>query len=350
MGVTLAGTKLVALAALGALTSDAAIAPAGLTYRVSRPGLSVLTYNVEGLPWPVRWGRDSKLARIGARLRQMRAHGDQPHVIVLQEAFTPAAKAIAQTGGYRYIVDGPDRDLGGAAATTPKDRAFGAAANSLYGETEGKWLDSGLRVGSDYPIVAVRRMAFPAYACAGFDCLANKGAVAVAIRVPGSAKPVVIVATHLNSHHSSHASSARTLYSYQRQLDALGAFVRTTIPADYPLVLAGDLNVGKRLDRRTYLMRSAATWRPGAQISVALDSCLADASCDKHNVTDLEFSYRRGRDWQFFFADRASNFRLKAMVGLFGHDAVGRMLSDHVGYVASYGIGVPTPVARMATR
>ena len=46
---------------------------------------------------------------------------------------------------------------------------------------------SGLQILSDYPILRVRRMAFPAFACAGYDCLANKGALLVTVRLPGAA-------------------------------------------------------------------------------------------------------------------------------------------------------------------
>ena len=45
------------------------------------------------------------------------------------------------------------------------------------GERSGKVAGSGLQILSDYPIVAIRRQAFPEAACAGYDCLANKGIV-----------------------------------------------------------------------------------------------------------------------------------------------------------------------------
>ena len=315
----------------------AAILPGPVAAAAS--GLSVLTYNVEGLPWPVRSGRDEKLRQIGAALGQLRAHHAQPHVIVLQEAFSGAAKAIANQAGYRYIVDGPPRDLRGANAISAADRRFEADASLFSGETEGKWVDSGLRIASDYPILSVRRMAFPAFACAGYDCLANKGAVAVLVRVPGLAEPVAIVATHLNSRRASHASNARSLYAYRRQIDALGGFIRATVPSSSPLVLAGDFNAGMRFDRRSYLVRSATGWRSQTPVAVALDSCLANAACGQTNPADIRFSYLRGRDWQFFAPGRFANLHVSALSALFGHDMHGAMLSDHVGYMASYSLG-----------
>ncbi|PZU06886.1 sphingomyelin phosphodiesterase [Sphingomonas sp.] len=322
--------------ALGVL----ALAPLpAMATKVSTPeaaGLSILTYNVEGLPWPVRFGRAAKLARISSTLNGLRAHGRQPHVIVLQEAFSPEAKAIARQAGYRYVVDGPSKTLAGASAQTAADRAFAAGASLWRGETQGKWLDSGLRIASDYPIVAVRRMAYPAFACAGFDCLANKGALAVMIRVPGVADPVSLVATHLNSRVASHASNERALYAYQRQMDALGTFVRDVVPAHDPFILAGDLNVGPKIERRAYLARSTALWRTDAPLNVAMTACLPDPACAKGNIADLRFSNRRARDWQFYSPGPRTGVKIAAINGLFGRDPSGAMLSDHVGYVASY--------------
>ena len=41
---------------------------------------------------------------------------------------------------------------------------------------------------SDFPIESVRRAAFPADACAGFDCLAAKGAMLVTVSIPGKGR------------------------------------------------------------------------------------------------------------------------------------------------------------------
>ncbi|HWI86973.1 MAG TPA: endonuclease/exonuclease/phosphatase family protein [Sphingomonas sp.] len=311
-----------------------------------------MTYNVEGLPWPVRWGRDAQAAKIGASLGRLRERGTQPHVIVLQEAFTPAAKAIAIQAGYRYIADGPGRDARGEPASSPQDRQFVADASLLLGETQGKWADSGLRIASDYPILRVSRMAFPEYACAGLDCLANKGILAVTLAVPGTAAPIVIVATHLNSRKASGASHARSFYAYRRQIDAVGTFIRANVPIAWPMVFAGDFNAGQRIDRRSYLIRNAASWRPQAGLSVALDTCLAARDCRKDGKADIIASYRHGRDWQFYSPGRFAGLQVATLSAPFGHDRSGAMLSDHIGYVAAYRIRplrTALPV-RLATR
>jgi hypothetical protein len=53
----------------------------------SRSTFSVMTYNVEGLPWPIRSGRGDKLKAIGRELAAMREKGVEPDVVLLQEGF-----------------------------------------------------------------------------------------------------------------------------------------------------------------------------------------------------------------------------------------------------------------------
>ena len=127
--------------------------------RAADSGLSVLTYNVHGLPWPLTFGRPAAFAKIETRLRAMRHEGVQPHIVVLQEAFTADAKQIGRRSGYRYIVDGPGRALRSPAPETPADAAFAARASFWRGESGAKLVDSGLQILSDYPVLSVRRAA-----------------------------------------------------------------------------------------------------------------------------------------------------------------------------------------------
>ena len=302
--------------------------------------LSVLTYNIEGLPWPIRTGRAAALTRIAQQLQAMRAANRQPRVIVLEEAFSTDAKAIAVQAGYRYIADGPAAGDAGAVATSPADKAFVSAASFLSGEKVGKWSGSGLRVASDFPILSVKRMAYPIFACAGLDCLANKGALLVTVAVPGIARPVAIVATHLNSRAAARVSYGRSFHAFQRQIDALSDFVRTGIPPTMPFIVAGDFNAGQEPRRRAYLLRHFAQWRATAPVHAALDTCFRQGSlCSTGNRNDLLASWRSGRDWQIFASGRAENLMLKSVVALFGHGPDRHMLSDHIGYAATYIVG-----------
>lgn len=309
--------------------------------------LSILTYNIEGLPWPARNGRGEDLSRIADQLRALRAEGRQPHVVLFEEAFSHKARAIAGKAGYRYVADGPSASDTGAPDSSPADRAFRAAARFFSGEKLGKLRGSGLRIASDFPILDVKRMAYST--CAGLDCLANKGAVLVTIALPGVSQPVAIVDTHLNSHRAARVSIDRSFYAYQRQVDALSDFVRANIAPGMPFIVAGDFNAGQEPRRRDYLMQQAASWRRNLPIRVALDACLqAGELCATDNRPDLAFSEKRGRDYQLFASSGAASLTLKSMAALFGHDATGNMLSDHVGYSATYRVG-DAPVTGLAT-
>jgi endonuclease/exonuclease/phosphatase family metal-dependent hydrolase len=299
-----------------------------------------MTYNVEGLPWPLRIGRSEALDSISRRLLQMRAAGRQPHVVVLQEAFTADAKRVGRESGYRYVIDGPGRDDLNDTPPTRADTAFAASARFLNGERSGRILDSGLQILSDYPVLAVRRAPFPQYACAGFDCLANKGMLMALIAVPGSSTPVAVVTVHLNSHKASHAPYERADYAYRRQINAIDRFLTENVAPGLPLVVAGDFNVGKIEGRRTYLMRHASQWwngRGGAHMSNAYDDCeIQQFACGRFLDADARYSFKHARDWQFMMPGRETALKVARIAVPFGHDNQGLMLSDHIGYVAYY--------------
>lgn len=323
-----------------AARSAPATAPIALASAAALPAfdgtLSILTYNVEGLPWPIARGRSEKLEAIADRLRQMRAQGTAPQIVALQEAFTDEAQAIGAVAGYRYVVSGPAADVVGAPAVTAPDQAFAAAARWWKGETAGKLVGSGLMILSDYSIAKTRRMVFPAYACAGFDCLANKGALMVSIELPGLAHPIDIFTTHLNSRHASGVSVARADYAYLRQVATLSAFVREAHDPLNALIAAGDFNVGPHATRRGPLLADArSSWNAAGAVHDALNEARL---VGMRLPTDAAFTLRRGRDWQFFAPGRNMMLDLTAIDVPFGHDAAGDMMSDHVGYVARFSL------------
>ncbi len=335
-----AGLGLVALALLvpGLLRPASGNTPFVMTNMRDHPGLSVMTYNIEGLPWPVRLGREAAFAKIGARLEALRLLGEQPHIVVLQEAFTDQAKRIGVESGYRYIVDGPDRSFAGAPVVTEADRAFQRDASFFSGERSGKVVDSGLQILSDYPILSVRRMAFPT--CAGFDCLANKGAVLAMIAVPGIGEPIAVVDVHLNSRRASHVGDDRSLYAYRRQIDALDQFLAANVKQGTPVIIAGDFNVGQRPARQAYFSEHLRKWgeRSSGIIRDALRTCNASEAVCGVMPTDASYSMFRARDWQLAVPGARLQLAVQGLSTPFGHDADGGMLSDHVGYVAFYGV------------
>ena len=304
------------------------------------PRLSLMTYNIEGLPWPVRMNRADDLAQIQTRLEALRLLGEQPHIVALQEAFTDDAKSIGRQSGYRYVANGPDKALPGAMAILPTDRQFQSSASFYHGELSGKFVDSGLQILSDYPILSVRRMAFPSYACAGYDCLANKGVLLAMIAVPGMHEPIAVVNVHLNSRKASGVDDARSLYAYRRQIDALDTFLADAIKPGTPVIVAGDFNVGNRPTRRHYFeafMRQVNHGSTHGSMEDALTTCLSPtAPCGTDIPSDARFSARRARDWQLSIPGKRYALAVSQLSVPFGHDVDGTMLSDHVGYTAYY--------------
>jgi len=69
--------------------------------------LSVMTYNVEGLPWPIRFGRGRKLKAIGLHLAALREKGLQPDVVLLQEGFRDEVRDLIELSGYPHVAKGP---------------------------------------------------------------------------------------------------------------------------------------------------------------------------------------------------------------------------------------------------
>jgi len=301
--------------------------------------LSVLTYNIKGLPWPVALGRSKALRTIASRLRELQSQKRAPDVVVVQEAFTAQARAMGAAAGYRYIVSGPTATDVTAAEMSAADHSFAARASWWKGETEGKYVGSGLQILSNYPVIAVHSMAFPAFACAGFDCLANKGALLVTLDIPGAASPIDIVTTHLNSRTASRVPDERSIYAYRKQVEALAQFIRRTHNPRYPLIAAGDFNVGSALPRRTALIDAVRSeWAPGTSVRDALNDY---RNHGKILNSDAAYSLERARDWQFYSDGTAQKLTLTGIDVPFGRNDIDGMLSDHVGYVARFRLDMP---------
>ncbi|MEG3084585.1 endonuclease/exonuclease/phosphatase family protein [Sphingomonas sp. PB2P12] len=307
------------------------VAPAQATL----PGasVSVMTYNVHGVPWPVADDRSSALTAIAAQLRAMRAAGRQPGIVALQESFVPDAKAIGAEAGYRYVAFGAPAEAI-AAPETAQDRKFVADGSMLRGERVGKHVGSGLAIFSDYPILAVRRISYPV--CAGYDCLANKGAMAALIAVPGIASPVAVIDTHLNSNGATGVSEPRALYAYRRQIDALSGFIRSVARPGGTMLVAGDFNVGRDMERRTYFAQHMF----GGPVALTGGSlkCRESRTCLVTQPADIAFSTGRAKDFLLYRPSNGADIRPLALSAPFGRGPGNTMLSDHIGVMVNYRI------------
>jgi len=266
--------------------------------------ISVLTYNVRGLPWPLASGRGNALRAIGRELAQMRQSGVQPDVVLIQEGFRREVSELVQASGYRFWAKGPGRGPG-----------------------LGRLTSAGLHVLSDAPIVDVTRHTFGD--CAGLDCFANKGAMRVRLIPEGSLTPIDIVNTHLNSRRASRAAPADSLAAHNAQIRQLDAFVSDTRAEGIPLIVGGDFNV-KNAPQRYYFN---ALDRPYTVVS---EYCSQRAEADCGGDDPITEPWLRSQDLQAFVPDEQVRVRPLKTEILFAEAKGGAQLSDHEGYVVRY--------------
>lgn len=332
----MAGWRNLLLVALGAFASTAAAAESAAPAPAFDGSLSVMTYNVKGAPWPVTHGRGRDLRAIGDRLRQLRADGRNPHIVLLQEAFSADARAIARQAGYRFVVRGPGAGERTRQPTSALDAAFLAARSFFHGERSGKLFDSGLMLLSDFPVTNVHRLSYPDFACAGIDCMANKGALLATVQIPGAPAPIDIVTTHLNSRHHARVADSRSLYAYSRQVALLAQFIAANHDPSHPLIVGGDFNVGRAPARGSALEASLPAWGASVPVSEAL-AAVAHAGTTPLSA-DTEAVVRRNTDFEFFLPGQLATLTPRAIDVPFGREAGGGMLSDHLGYTITFGL------------
>lgn len=314
--------------------------PSGTTTAMIKPEVgragqvSVMTYNVEGLPFPVALNRTAPLQEIGTRLAGLRQEGRQPHVVLLQEAFTPEAKSIAALAGYRYVVQGPQVGDAAREGLVTMPLAYRSADNWRKGETEGKWVDSGLIVMSDYPIVHVARHAFAADACAGFDCLAAKGMLLAWIKLPGSPAPLVVGDTHLNSRIATGVSAGRADTAYAEQVREARQFIAAQVSPKTSIVFGGDFNVGHDPQRVALAEPQRMLSGESAEATDRFKATHPLGQADQ----DMQAVVTRAKDKQFYRPGTGQTLRLETVAVPFGIAHGGFHLSDHLGYVASYAV------------
>jgi len=325
----------------GGVSLSAADIGSGSSYRTlttDNPGrlpdrFSVMAYNVKGLPWPIAHGRTQAIDEIGRRLRVAREQGSQPHVVVLQEAFGDTAQRIADRAGYRVVAMGPDA---AEQARYVFDKKM--PRDWSRGENIGKSLNSGLAILSDFPLRDVKTLAFGDQACAGFDCLANKGVMTALVDMPGYAAPVQLFNVHLNSRKASGVETGKANRAFRRQLMIATRFVEEEADPAVPMIFAGDFNIGKDEERRaTFASLSASGHLPEfVTLNKASGSYAINAGLvrDRRQWEDMIATVRRSKD--LIFADPV----LKPVAAhiRFGTEADGSSLSDHVGYQIDYAL------------
>ena len=294
--------------------------------------LKVLTFNIEGLGWPARSGRANELRRIGEHLAAMRADGSAPDVILFQEMFSGAAKNAVAASGYPAIESGPRRTTRGPRSAEP----LPGHSSVKRGEVGVHFAGSGLAIASRYPIVATDMLAYGTQACAGIDCLANKGIMLARIAIPGVPTPIDIYDTHLNSRGASKSPEPRNRAAHDRQALEASQFIDATHNDDFPIVFGGDFN----------MKHSEPRWQ---NFSHHQSLTLAHRVCaDKSSGCEVRMSWDNDEPWmdtqdlQFFWNGSATTIRPIRVEALFDGSPNSPQLSDHDGFMVTYELKWPS--------
>lgn len=296
--------------------------------------LSVMTYNVEGLPWPIRSWRGMRLRAIGRELAALRELGLEPDVVLLQEGFRDEMPQLIRISGYPHVARGPLKDQRDAAKTRPDRKRFQRVRYFDKGEGWGKWGSSGLWVLSNHPINGVKSHAY-SY-CAGLDCLANKGVMLVSLTVPGLPTPVEIANTHLNSKGSSGVPHSRHRMAHHLQADELKAFMDQDRAPGSPLIVGGDFNVRRAPDRYDYVMARYP-------FEVVSQTCRQmPQNCDVRISGDGDAPWLDTQDLiGFKHSDQVTIRPIRVEARFDGSDTAGPAFSDHDAYQVTFRL---TPV------
>ncbi len=291
--------------------------------------IAVMLYNVEGLPFPARMGRDANLEAIGDALAALRAQCAAPHVVVVQEAFSATAAAIGRRAGYPYQAFGPQADAPRLSPSAVLAPDFLAERRFLVGERAPKLVNSGLKILSDFPILTAASEPYSAEACGGTDCLANKGAQFVRVAIPGVPVPLEILNTHMNSRKGAGVPYARSDEAHHAQTEELAGFLaRHRDPAN-PLVIAADFNMGWAPPRFAYFQRHM----PQALVHQHCHTAPCNTGLRFETVTP----WLETQDLQAFDPGRRIHIRPVQLAAHFDGKA-GPVLSDHMATIVTYRI------------
>jgi endonuclease/exonuclease/phosphatase family metal-dependent hydrolase len=321
--------------------AGARAAAAGAQPGLASATLKILTFNVEGLPWPAKRHRPPRLREIGRELAEMRAKGNAPDVVFLQEAFSTEAARIGARAGYRNYLKGPSSHT----------RRPPTSANADPGlvdkrkRTKGEWrpiLSSGLYILSDLPLVAVDREPFRSRECAGFDCLSNKGVMHARLAVPRMPAEIDLFNTHLNSRGHAGVSQERSLKAHSLQVDELHRYIEAKWDKAHPLIFGGDLNMRHATARFAHFAHVMP-------YTLVHQFCLRkDSGCEVKMSWDGDEPWMDIEDLQGFESGGGVSVQPVRVEAMFDQPWHGETLSDHDGFLVTYRLSWPAGAALKA--
>ncbi|MDZ4382889.1 MAG: endonuclease/exonuclease/phosphatase family protein [Parvibaculum sp.] len=293
---------------------------------------SVLTYNVEGLAWPARTNRGPRLRLIADKIAAMRAAGTAPDIILLQEVFSREAIAIARRSGYQNAIPGPARSDKRTIARTHVDLKHAKNRRITKGERWfGKRAHSGLYILTDFPVVATASEPFSPRACAGYDCLANKGVAMVRLAIPQAGTHIDVFNTHLNSRRAAKVRLQRADNAHRYQVEEASEFLRIHREDRGPAIYGGDFNM-RNAPRRFEVFAGA---KPAFEL-VHRYCARNRGRCDVRKSWDGDEPWMDTQDLQLFSHGDGIELWPTRVDTMFDEPAGGKTLADHDGLLVTY--------------
>lgn len=301
-------------------------------------GFTVLTYNVEGLAWPARAGRGSRLRIIEERLSALHAQGVAPDIVLLQEAFSREAIAIARNSGYANVIPGPARGDRRQLDRAEIDRDHARERNFFRGERLlGRRTHSGLYILTDLPVHVVAREPFSGRACAGFDCLSNKGVMMVRVGLPNG-QTLDVFNTHFNSRRAARVDLERADAAHRFQLEESSIFLDRHRTIGTSAIYGGDFNM-RGAPERFDPFDEAKT-----EFEIAHRFCARNRDiCDVALSWDGDEPWMDTQDLQIFQSSESSLLEPVRIEAMFDEPVDGRPLSDHDGLLVTYRVRAVHP-------
>jgi len=312
--------------------------------------ISVLTYNIAALPYPIGCGKTSRLTdekgklipiacnrkkavyAIANALAELRAQGDEPDVVLLQEAFLPEVSEIAGIAGYPNWVAGPGVEDTGPRYSERASEAFIENRSFWKGEKWGKRQPSGLLIISNFQIVEHLNFPFYEWECAGYDCLANKGVALARLHISGMPDLLGVITAHYNSKAASGVPLARAHEAHRLQVDAALEFLRTTSNFELPAIWGGDMNMRRSEERLIYFVDQTK-----GGLNEVSSYCIENPENCELNITDKSdqpwFQTQDLQGWSDGIQVSVEPIRMEEV---FDQSVDGKMLSDHSGFLVIY--------------
>jgi len=312
--------------------------------------ITVLIYNVAGLPWPIGCGKTSRtldaegkpipiacrrsgaLKEIGDELGKMRREGTEPDIVLLQEAFISASAEIPERGGYPNWVAGPGRKDLEAKYSERASKEFIEERKYTKLEKQGKAVGSGLILASNFPIVELFNRAFNQWECAGNDCLANKGVLVAELEIPGLPDHLAVATTHYNARGSAKVSNERSLEAHNLQVAETNDFLKSLERSHLPFIWGGDLNMRHADDRIQYFVD-----RSGDKLNEVSSFCVNPANdCEVRMQWDTDTPWYETQDLQGWVSGNRVKITPFKVEAVFEEPEDGKLLSDHDGLLVHY--------------